>query len=936
MAVTLSPGLQSVVDAAPRTKKGFSDALRSGLGDSRRLILAKGGTPFLNVGMTGPMALSVGNITGFGTASGVTVRQAADLLNGGGILRIEGNGNWYQATIGLSRAAQIAARVAGGMTQAEAEAAVVAYDYYLPANPTATTGYAFATTAKIKAPRFYSSGTGPAAPTIAPTTPTIIELEDWTDPANPVLVGQATFGVRQIDWIFSDSEMAAGMGDIAIYELNETIKWNHAHPAKRFELGGLLILAANVNTEAGVPLEQILCAFKPWGRWPSYPAMDTFKKANRPILQGGWPPTYGEVINDAEADRTNLPPFKVYLKTANGQVVHVHEWSAFNDKPSHPINSPLLSEVQTASEPSMPRFNCGQWLPWQNSRTSKAAKAQKYIPGVQNFAYEGIYSAKSGASSNPYMPLAVYEASAGTAGSQQNSAGHWFALPPYPLKADFATDSPYLTAYESRPRDPELWTNRDHYSAYRAMGYKFQAGSISGHDWITGKGGQRFDRSAIPSVLAIYAANQNWVRPEGNVPIKDLMDGWGFAYFNHGNHWLRDAKTFQGIPKSEVIAGHWVFANAYYGGGPYGAVGAPGGPDKTIDICGIGNGKGRWKEHNDADGYMYYGGWQRDSLHSYANAGLWAIMASSPMHAIAQTHDFNTQWMCSLGSAPATANPTGYYMTRVHAWRWLAYVVQWKVSTDHPLGYTTEQVEARMQAELERIYDAIYKPAYLDNVQTPYFAAIRNLGVPASPTGDNLQAQGGSLAWYLVHVMFMMRQFGMWSTMKKRSEKCKRVLEMVIAHLDKQCIDYILDTDGRDIYYQVLAGGKTAGAYTAADIPASWAAQKDMLDTHFPVVTTKAQADAVGSSQKWKSVFETWEGRAAEHDGCTHLCKQYLEGRGVYFPEYPAPRLPAAITKMQGHYDLYAAKRAAGLAFKMAYQFPSHGVLLQPSEIGPN
>jgi hypothetical protein len=95
-------------------------------------------------------------------------------------------------------------------------------------------------------------------------------------------------------------------------------------------------------------------------------------------------------------------------------------------------------------------------------------------------------------------------------------------------------------------------------------------------------------------------------------------------------------------------------------------------------------------------------------------------------------------------------------------------------------------------------------------------------------------------------------------------------------------------------------------------------------------------ASTYGSTRQYKNWFVMWNDRASEHPGCTHLYMQYLKARRDYFPDYPAPRLDAAITNLQSYYDLYQAKRNAGLAYKMAYLYPSHGALLPPSELGPN
>jgi hypothetical protein len=936
---TISPILKAQLDACT-DKMQYSNTIKTALGTSRRVRCYRDanaaatdpsstGTEFLNMALTGDISIVSGNIVGWGNTGTTTVRTAADLSTGASVMVIEGGGHTISYTLGLTGSGA---------------------EYTLPASPdgSANTGYAFVAGAGMKAPHLLPSGTGPAAPAIASTTPTILELVDWSDPANPLVVGtiSTSSATRQDDWVFQHPELAAEIGDIGVYQFNGTITWTSPVATRRFEMGGLLLMsAANNSIDGTTQVEQILISFKPYGRWSSYPAMDTFVRATYPVVDAStWPYTFGPCSNPDTADRTILPPFKVNLYTVAGYnggavdrtPVYTHEWKAFNDKPAYPINSPSLSEVQTADEPSIPRFNCAMMLPWQNVQTRLSSKAGKYFNGVDSFAYDGDYAAKAGPSSNAYAPLSVYEASAGTAGTQQDSMAHWYALPPYPLKADFALDDTYLTAYESRPKDAGLFTNRDHYPAYRYMGYKWQAGSISGHDWITGKGGVRFDRSVMNAPIAIYTSNQNWIRPEGNVPIRDLVDNWGLAYFNHSNRWMTNVQTFVSVPKADILAGTWALVGTYYGND--GAVQNAFGTSKCIDICGIPNGKSRWTTNNDPEGFMYYSAHQRDSLHSYSNAGVWAILLNSAMHAIAQTHDFNEQWMCSLGDSKPTADPTGYYGIRVHAWRMLSYTIQWMCSTEHYLGYSRNEIESRLQIELDSIYDNIYKPAFIDNAQTLYSTSIRNLGVGCSASGNNLQSIGGGLGLYMVHVLVLMRQFGLWSVMRARSDKGQKVLDMMIRNLDLMVIDYVLDTSGRDNYYPTVASGKTAGNYTVTDIPASWAAQKVMLDTYLPTIpetSTASDANNVGTAQQWKDWFIRYDNTAAEHPGCTHLYMQYLKARRDYFPDYPAPRLADAITKMQGYYDAYATARANGLAYKMAYLYPAHGALNPPTELGP-
>jgi hypothetical protein len=926
-----STGLRNKLAVAP-TKLDWATITKTELGNNRRLICyndpAGGddpsvtGTEFLNLASTGDMTVAAGNITGFGLLNGAITNNAVDLSVGTSALRITGNGQWFQTTLGLPNSGA---------------------DYILPVSPTAspTVGYGFALGTGVKAPRLLPSGTGPFAPPIKSTTPTIIELVDCINEANPLVVGIARFleANRTDDWVYQDAEMAAEVGDVAIYQLDDTIKWTRPIAPQRFELGGLLLIASNYNSENGTTqLERMGLSFKPYGRWSSYPFMDTFIKSI-------W--DANNVCTNADvADRTVLPPFKINLYTEAGYKdgaadrtpLFTHEWKAFNDKPTLPINSMQLSEIQSATEPAMPRFNCAQMIPWSNVRSRLSSRAKKNFPGAESWTYDhDVMGALGGGSANAYYPLSVYESSLGTAGQQIDSTAHWLVLPPYPLKDDRSLDSTYLTAYEARPRDARVFTNRDHYSAYRSMGYKYQAGGVGGHDWITGKGGQRFDRACAPNVLAIFASNQNWVRPEGLVPIRDLVDEWGWNYFNHSNHWIRDVKTFDSIPKTETLPGKASFIGSYYGNDP--ALLADFGTAHLVDIVGIKAGQGRRVTSNDPEGYMYYSGWQRDSLHSYTNAGWWAIMLNDPLFAILAKHDFDTQWMCSLGGSKPTSNPLNFYSIREHAWRMHAYTMAWKLATENPRGYSREEVESRLQIELETLYDVIYKPAFIDNAQTVYSAAIRNLGCGALPSGTNYQSAGGSLGLYMVHVLVNMKQFGMFASMRARSYKCRDALDMMIRNLDRFVIDYMMDSKMRDAYYPIVVTGKNdATLYTADDVPIDWVAQSQMVDTYIPPLppeTSSAAASNASQTQQFKGFFTSYNDRAQEHFGCPHLYFQYLKARRDFFPDYPAPRLAAAIIKMQGYYDDYMVKRNAGAAFKMNYLYASHGPILPPSEVGP-
>lgn len=921
------------------TKNDWSQMIKTELGATRRLRIWRdndaqstnpvaSGTEVLNVGMTGEIVIVGAEIRAVGETAGTTVRLAADLLSGKSMLRIEGNNNWIGGTCGLTPAAQIAAGVASGD--------VKRYDFELVANLTTTSGIAFSSDFVIKPPRLLPSGTGPVAGTITANTPTIVELVDWTNPAAPTVVGIATFTNRLDNWVYEDPKMAAETGDIALYTLNDSIKWTSPAPNERFELGGTLAIANKVNTETGVNnLEQILLSFKPYQRWPNYPFMDGQVK---------W--TYdanGVVTNPTLGDYTYPPPFKINLYTEAGYKngaadrtpLYTHEIKAFNDKPSGPINGPEWLQAPTDDEPCIPHFNCAQALPWQNTRSKRSSQTARYVPGFTAFSLGG--TANDTASCNPTVPL-IYN------GGQQNSTNHFYAMPKYPMKNAKAGkysgwDEAYMNAYwPALPADPKLFSAKQTaWWTWMSTGYAWQPGSISGHDWLTGPGGMRFDRYVLPAVLAHWTTDPNWYRPQGNVPIRDMVDGWGFSYFNHSNHWMPNVKDYTYLPKQLATEGSATFANAYYGGGPYGALGQPRGPDKTVDLFPL------YNNYRDPKGRFPYGFWKRDGLHAYANAGFYAMLLNSPIHAIAQMHDYHAQWMSQLGGSTPQADPAPnanldehLYQYRTQAWRWLSYTMTWICATSHPWGFSQREIEDRFAIELELLYDKIYKPAFVDNNPSAYFTAIRNLGVAIKKTSTNDHtSNGGSLGLYMVHTLVLMRQTGLWAKMRARSTKCREALDMVIRNYDKSVVDYCHDTKMRGAYYPVISYGKGT-SITGADIPADWVAYDTWLETNYPPLPANTPEVESDDPTRWIDFVTRYTGRKQEVTGHPYLWYQYMCARRDYFPENPPAKLAAAITKMEAWFASYDEGVVANNGYPRKMLHPQSGALLPPSVVGPN
>lgn len=680
MTVTLSPGLHALIAAAPKTKTGYASALRDGLGNARRLILSKGGTEFLNTGMTGAMTVSSAGITGFGTMAGVTVRQAADLLSGGGgILRIEGNGEWYQATIGLSKAAQMAAGVL--------EANVALYDYYLPANPTATSGYGFEVGAKIKAPRFYATGVGPTAPLVTSEFPHFISHEDWTNPASPVITKTIPLDTRGDDLVYEDTELASNMGDVRVTYSSDSIVFGTGGDA--FE-HGFVVLSLNqaLNEEDPTkPVHQVIPAIKPYGRWAGYPTADGY---------------------NATTDNTYPAPFKYVLHRADMSVIQRIEMSD-----ALAINDATLTQSfgNGVTTPLRPHITCGTLPILQTNLIKDSTFAEKFFPGMVSISPS---AGKQGFSSNGASIFNIHQ--------QQNSTLHFYAAPwkpiPYGAPVDVADDS-------DKP-DPHLYTIGTNSAGphHRLGGLMFDYGSVTLQDRYTGPGGSRFDRHALSSQLVLYMTDKAGVRPKGQYSYKTIKHHYGLAFFNHNMHWVTEVKRHGTLPVDDVLSGLYSQMNGYYlqNGNQYVA----GGLAKHVNVFNL-----KLSNYVDKNGRWPWQGDDTDYLHPYRAPGQWTMFFNSPMHTIAQKHMLITTFLAQAGLGCGVGDPKGYWMTRRHAWRLLQLIVSWKCGTQHELGVSQAMIEKHLQRELENEHDKIYVPAVVNNDPAPYFVALRNFGIPA-------------------------------------------------------------------------------------------------------------------------------------------------------------------------------------------------------------
>lgn len=869
MAVTLSAGLQALIDAAPKTKTAYAGALRDGLGNTRRLILSKDGTVFLNVGMTGAMTASGSGITGFGAASGVTVRAAADLLNGGGILRIEGNGNWYQATIGLSKAAQMAAGVL--------EANVAIFDYYLPSNPTATSGYGFALGAQIKSPIFYASGTGPTSPANVDSTPASVTIEDWSS-GSAVVAGVIAFNTRAPDFVFDDAELAASMGDVRILKSTQSVVLDD------IEFGAIMWgINASISTAGTEPVYEVLILQKPTdANWPGWPAYQYY---------------------NALVSNTFAKPFKAVIKNAAGTVLYTHQM-----RDGLPINSPALgpnTHLSIKDQPLRPFLHCAAALPWRSSKPKLNTYAAKYYPGCtsegmapQISRHHYVY--------NPPEPMI-------SGGFQINGIGGPYNNPKWPIVATQTA----VNALSASSQDAYLYTITNIYAPWGdngsggatvnqgvsgMIGWGYEPGSRSSIDQLCGFGGTRQDRYVISWVYASFMTDQTYARPFNNDPIAEMVDHWSRAMYNLPNFFVSDVKNGTTIPMNEVFNNEWSMGGGYYDvNASYTAGGAAKSIFRFSNWQGFTNDSAKpyFGAYVDKNGRMPFNGASTDYLHNWWNYAWDVFLLNSPMAAYASKHRYISSITCQAGWIREDSDTHDWFLTRQHAERWLHHVNAWKMSSDHELGIAREPIAQRFENECNAIHAQIYTDASKATPADWRHQALKLLGAPCGYNAVGTpEMRSHSMTFYMGHVLQLMKVNGMWDAMLNRSQKCNDVLMFIIRCMDLYSIDWILDTHGvTDAYVNPWTGTPGQAGF---DLATSWA---DWL----------ARMRPRNGQEDWVTRADGTLKRDQDY-GTQHLRAQYVFIRRDYFPEIASVRangVALAATKFQGYYDKVTAAVSA-------------------------
>lgn len=721
------------------TKAAWSAAFIAGMGNTRRLICTKNGAAFIDVALVGSITTAGGNITGFGKASDAAVQLAADLSTGVCMLRIEGNGNYVQGTLGLP----------GSGT-----------DFILPSNPTAASGVGFASGARINAPALLPSGTGPVAPDLDANAIVAFRLMDWRDPANVVPWGTAYFNVRDQDFVLEQPWMASEMGDVRVMRVADGagVVMGVGGDCFRFA-GDVLHMHAGANSEANVPVQQVEIRAMPHGRWASYPFKKDFNIAS---------------------DTLAPPAHKIELLRADGSIADVIEMysTRVNNVPGtgKPVNEAGQNQNWYIGQPLKPWWTCRMTHQWWSHKPKMHSRAWHFCPGVEADAMDPRNVA-SFASCSDVWPVM-------TENQTHNGMNKWRLAPKWSRGADTGLDTTIIDTYQQQPE-------RDSYKT-QAIGYGFEPGSTCTHVWYMAPGGPRADRAGWPTSVVAFMTNPEGIRIHGAVPLSEMFHHWMMGYFNHGCHFFTDVERGTPILKQKILSTNACFQDAYYRGGNEDY--RPDIENNGINLFSAtaGNGSGAVDKY----GRRLGNEWARDLMHSQNNAACGAYLYRSPRHAIEAAHSFRASIMCTWDFNQTFSRP--FFLQREHNWYNWNFANMWTCASSDPRSFSRSEIEAMWGQHLESVYDAVY-PSYSTGSDT-WGQMLRDLGMNFqiyTSGADTVYQAYDSKAFYFGQTFVLMKQSGSLEVMHARSAKCAAAIDMMVDCIAKSAANPFVQANGR-------------------------------------------------------------------------------------------------------------------------------------------
>lgn len=693
----------------------------------------------------------------------------------------------------------------------------------------------------------------PVVQAIEADAPARVRLWDWTS-GSAVLRGTMNLNTQLQSATPEWAELAGIIGTVRYDITSDDVQWDG------FRWG---VIRGAVGPQANVDetrnLYGIAVAAQPIA-WAGYPALDGF-------VQG--------------TTRTIPSAFKGTIETAGGTVLHTFE------NPNGTALNSQTNPLRTDTKALEPYWNCAEWLVHEFG-TPKVSASTAVHPGLDVDFEDTSRMTRTGASFNAAVPLV-------TGRQQRNSLNHWWAAPRFGLPENFSN-----TALSSNASDPFLFGNNytgdDGFRTWLAIGWDYHPGNSGLHDIFTGPGGIRWDRADVASIYAMYCTNPNGVRPKDNVPLVTMAKAWNLNAFNRAVHFLRNARTFEGIPKAQILdpQNGWSLGyDAYYGGGSnY----VPGGSTRHVRMFAPALDTSAVWTAADPNGRRYYNGdGGGDVLHNWFTAHYDSVfLRRSSLSLLGSAHAFNMATMVGLGDRIGRGSDT--FGLRAQSAHWAHLTRAWMVACQHPLIYSRAEIEALFQAELEALHDRWYTRAVLNNESGVFFDTLRNLGFPQ--WNNNPSTVNGLSAWqfsenstfwaYMALPYYHMKRCGLWNVMVNKNNRCRIALEWTGECLDKLCCTSVVATQGRfmdapDQYGVFQRAGLLTARTSTAVVPTSWA-------------NAEALTPRIGS----ENMIRDDSGNLRERSGTMWLFYKWAKMRQTYFPEVTNPDIAAAVQLWKG------------------------------------
>jgi hypothetical protein len=655
-------------------------------------------------------------------------------------------------------------------------------------------------------------------------------------------------------------------------------------------------------------LYQVLVGCKPYGRWATYPFADTFNPAS---------------------DITHPAPFKIRVLNGSGSLV-----TTLQMRDGLPINSPSLSQSRsslnvadanynTAADsvdggpPLRPFFNCAMLLPWQNKRPKDVALNRKKLPKFDLSTYRES-EGKSSYAANACDSMLGLGQNAGYDGNFMNGHLHFHIAMDWPQTSGSTSGWTSSDPYCPPPQGITYTGEGARRRPGLISGYKYEPGSISLHTWHTGPGGLRYDRWMLPTQFAYYNSNENWVRPRDNSPIKDHIDGFGFAYFNQSCHYLMDVKTFEPAVKTKADIESIQFKDTYYGPNV-------GNDSKKVSLRGMTQ-KGAndgviwpnfgYDKLGPSGGRRFWNGWGIDNQHTHQQPGVWSYALGSPMHLVANKNLTDAARMTCIAEvvpsqfyakqlAPVSTSVQNWPnikfapgpLWRTTAFRLSAIMWQWlnAVSSSSPaFGYSRSFVDTLLVDEFAAFKTDIVDVTNNNAATSPWHMGVKNFGQPIECVmgdADNLYYPvliNNQIGMYCAQLMVMMKQNGFWGYARTNIPNASACLDFWFELACKYSVDFIINAKHMDnaSYYgespffsnrypkvpsgwsfpRIVATGRASNDFVMADLPTSW-----------------AQAAAAVPPEGVESWLRFPDGTYGERFGSTHLKYQFVHAARHWF-----------------------------------------------------